>query len=121
MLLDVVGEPRDLFMPILRRNGDEDGLIESATDHLDLAASHESAQKLKVFRMRCFDPFKQRTGIVQPHANRRMAAQKLDERQIRLRIRALEYVVEISDRLVRMDQEDELEFRHREPRKAFPA
>jgi hypothetical protein len=37
-----------------------------------------------------------------------MAREDFDEREIRTGVGAFEYVVEIADRLVRVDQEDEL-------------
>ena len=48
---------------------------------------------------------------MQTHADRRMAREDLNERQIRLRVGALNHVVEVSNRLMRVNEEDKLEFR----------
>jgi hypothetical protein len=66
--------------------------------------------------MRLFDPLQQRTGEVQPGSDRRMAREDLDERQVRLRVGALHYIVKIPHRLVRMNEQDKLELRHPGPR-----
>ena len=42
-----------------------------------------------------------------------------DERQVGIFVGAFKYVVEISDRLVRMNQKNQLEFPHRGPRDRF--
>jgi hypothetical protein len=40
----------------------------------------------------------------------------LNERQIRLRVGALNHVIKVSNWLMRVDKEDKLEFRHSGPR-----
>ena len=62
--------------------------------------------------MGALDPFEQRTGVVQSDANRRMTRENLDERQIGLRVGAFDYVIKVSNRLMRVNQKDELKFRH---------
>ena len=42
-----------------------------------------------------------------------MPREHFDERQVGIFVGAFEYVVEISDRLMRVNQENELEFPHR--------
>jgi hypothetical protein len=49
---------------------------------------------------------------VQSEANGGVSRQYFDEGQIRLGVCAFENVFEIPDRLMSMDQESELEFRH---------
>ena len=53
---------------------------------------------------------------MQTHVDGRVARKDLDERQIRLRVGALNHVIKVSNRLMRMDEEDKLEFRHSAPR-----
>jgi hypothetical protein len=50
---------------------------------------------------------------VKSHANGRMARENFDEGKIAARVGAFEHVVEIPDRLVRVNQEHELEFPQR--------
>jgi hypothetical protein len=45
-----------------------------------------------------------------------MPLEDLQKRQIGLRVGALDHVIEISNRLMRVDEEDKLEFRHSGPR-----
>ena len=116
MFFDVVGEAGDLFVAVFRRNGDQDRLIKSAAGHFHLAALHQRAQQIEIFGMGALDPFQQRAGVMQAHANRRMAREDLNERQIRLRVGALDHVIKISDRLMRVNEEDKLKFRHSGPR-----
>ena len=54
-------------------------------------------------------PFEQRAGIVQPHSNFGMALQMFDERQVGALVDVLEHGIEIADRLVAVDQENETE------------
>jgi hypothetical protein len=49
---------------------------------------------------------------MQTHADGRMAREDLNEREIRLRVGALNHVIKVSHRLMRVDEKDKLEFRH---------
>jgi hypothetical protein len=49
---------------------------------------------------------------VQAETNGGVSRQYIDEGQIRLRVGAFKNVTEITDRLMSMNQESELEFRH---------
>ena len=66
--------------------------------------------------MSALGPFKQRSRIMQPYANGRMLREHLNKRKISILVRAFDYVVEIADRLVRMQKKNELEFGHKVPR-----
>jgi heme exporter protein D len=103
MLFDVIREPRDLLQAVFRRNHRQDRLVKSSAGDFHLPALHQSAQLLEIFRMRPLDPFEQRTRIMQPDANRRMARQNFHERKIRLLVGALQHVVKISHRLMRVN------------------
>ena len=116
MFFDVIGETRDLLVAVFGRNGDQDRLVETAADDFHLAALHQRAQQIEIFGMGAFDPFQQRAGEMQTHANGRMAREDLNERQVGLRVGALDHVVKVSDRLVRVNEEDKLKFRHSGPR-----
>jgi len=113
MLFDVGGETRDLFAAVFVRNRDENGFVEAASDHFDLAGAYERAQNVEIFRMEALDPFQERAGIVKASANRRMARENFDEGQIGSFVGAFDYVIKISNWLVGVDQEDEFEFPHR--------
>ena len=80
MLFDVIGEAHDLLVAIVRRNGRQDRLVESAARDFHLAALHESAETVEIFRVRALDPFEQRPGIMEAHANRGMPRENFDER-----------------------------------------
>jgi len=66
--------------------------------------------------MDVLDPFQQRARVMQTHANGRVARENLNERQIRLGVGALNHVIKVSNRLMRVNEEDKLEFRHSGPR-----
>ncbi len=116
MFFDVIGKAGDLFVAVFRRNGDQDRLVESAAGDFNLAAFHERAQQIEIFGVGAFDPFQQRTGVMQSDVNRRMTRENLDERQIGLRVGAFDYVIKVSNRLMRVNEEDKLKFRHSGPR-----
>ncbi len=61
--------------------------------------------------MPALDPFEQRPGVVQPEADAGMPLQVLDKGQIRTLVGVLKHCIEIAYRLVRVDQENEMEFR----------
>src|SRR5579859_2032362 len=62
--------------------------------------------------MRALHPFQQRPGVVQAHSDARMPLKHLDERQIRLGVAAFEHILEVSHRLVRVNEKYELKFWH---------
>src|SRR3984957_2814159 len=68
MLLHIIGQPRDLLLPIGGGEANKNRLIISAAYDFDLSAFHETAQSLEIFRVRALHPFEQRAGIVQSDA-----------------------------------------------------
>jgi hypothetical protein len=68
---------------------------------------------MKIFGMSALDPFEQRAGVVKAKADRGMAREKVDEREITTLIGALDYVFKISNGLMGMNQKYKLEFPHR--------
>ncbi len=97
------------------RNRHQNWFVESAADDFHLPARDQGTQALEILGMRLLEPFKQRTRVVQTNTNRWMTFQRLDERKISLSVCALKHILEISYRLVRMNEKDKLEFRHRRP------
>src|SRR5580658_10068105 len=114
MFFSVGRETRDLFLAIFRRNGHQNRLVESAADDFDLARRRQSAELVEIFRMRTLDPLEQRAGVVQAEADAGMARKHFNEGKVGILVGAFEHVVEISDRLMGVDEEDELEFRQRQ-------
>ena len=115
MLFGVCSQTRDLLPTIFGRNRHQDRLVKAAADDFDLSRGSQRAKFVEIFRMHALQPFKQRARIVQADADRGMAFKYFDERQVGIPVCAFEHSVEIADRLVGVDQEDELEFLHREP------
>ena len=63
--------------------------------------------------MMVFDPGQQWTRIVKTYVHLGMFFQDLDERQIAARVGLLEHMVEIADRLMRVNEENQMElWRH---------
>ena len=60
-------------------------------------------------RMAALDPFEQRTGIVQAQANAGMLEQPLDKGQIGTLIGLFDDGIEIADRLMGVNQENQTE------------
>ena len=94
---------------VLRRNGNQDRLVEAAADQLHLPARGQFAQMVEKLRMALLEPFEQRTGIVQAHANAGMPRQAIDKGQIGALVGLFEDGIEIADRLMGVDQENETE------------
>ena len=109
MLFDVIRKPQNLLALIGGRNRYQDRLVKSAADHLHLAAVHQFAQAFEIVRMMRLDPFQQRPGVVQAHARVGMALEHFNERQIASRERLFEYVIEIAGRLVRVNEQNQME------------
>src|SRR5580704_4237037 len=112
MLFDVIRQPRNLLVAVLRRNCRQNWLVKSAACYFDLANRHKRSKQIEVFRMGAFNPFKKRARIVQPHAYRRMPGQEFHERQIGFLVRPLKHIVEVAYRLMCVYQQNEFEFRH---------
>ena len=105
----VGGEAGDLFLLVLRRNADQNGLVEAAADHFDLTALDQMAQFREIFRAIFFEPQKQWAGIVKRGVNVRMFFEKFDEGEIGFFVAGRQNVVEIAAGLVGVDEESEVE------------
>src|ERR1700723_394528 len=62
--------------------------------------------------MCALDPFQQWARVVETHANRGMTRKHFNEWQVGIRVGAFKYVVEISDRLMCVNQENQFKFAH---------
>jgi hypothetical protein len=113
MFLNVISQPSNLLVTIIVRDGDKDGLVKSPADDFHLAAFHKCAQMAEIFWMGALKPFEERSSVVQAQANRRVAREYLEKRQIGFLVRGFEHIVEIADRLMRVNNQNQLEFRHR--------
>jgi hypothetical protein len=115
MMLDVAGEPRDLLALVRWRDRNQDRLIKAAADHLDLAVLHQDPQPLEIFRMMFFDPREKRAGVVKTDVDAGMFFEQLHEGQVAAGIGLLENVLEIAARLMRVNQQNQVElWRHGE-------
>ena len=56
MVFQIIGEADDLFLLVLRRDADQDGFVETAANHFDLAALDQVTQLYKIFRAIIFEP-----------------------------------------------------------------
>ncbi len=92
-----------MFGLIGRRNGDENGLVETTADELDLAVGDELAQKIQELRVVLLTPFEQRAGVMQTHAYGRMPGDGFDEGQIGALIGLFKDAVEVTRRLMAVD------------------
>ena len=104
VFLKVGGQAGDLFALIFGGNGNQNGLIEAATDELYLAALDELSQAHEILGTIFFDPGEQRPGIMEPEMNFRMLFEALDKWEIRSVVGFFEDVLEIAARLVRVNE-----------------
>ena len=81
-----------------------------------ISFSADANLAMSFFGMRPFDPLQQRAGEMQSHANGGMPREDFDERSVGLCVGALHYIVKISDGLVRMNEEYQLELHGPGPR-----
>ena len=96
-----------LSWPIRSRSGSDarTGSYRPATQDLDLAAVREPAQVRDECRALGAKPFQQRTGVVQPDANLRVALQRLDHRAVGLLEHISKDPAEVADRLVVVERQ----------------
>jgi hypothetical protein len=90
-------------------NGNEDGLVETAADHLDLTTLHEKLEAHEIFGTILFDPGEQRAGIVEAYVDGGMLFESFEEGQIAAEIGLFEDVAEIAAGLVGVNEENEVE------------
>jgi len=99
-VLQPTGVAANLTNPILRRNHRQDRLEIRAAENLDPPGLAQTGQTVEIVRLVFGQPFHQRAARVQRHFQRVVAAENIEKRQIAVLIGLLEDVVEISDRLV---------------------
>src|SRR5579863_400257 len=109
VLLEIVGETDDLDALIGRRNGNENGLVEAAANHLDLATLDEQLEAHEIFGAMLFDPGQQRAGIMKAGVDGGMLLERFEERKIAAEIGLLKNVVKIAARLMGMNEQHEVE------------
>ena len=80
MVLEIIGETYELHALVRGGNGNENRLVETAADHFDLAAFHQSFQTLKIFRAVLFDPGEQWAGVMEADVDTRVLLECLDKR-----------------------------------------
>src|SRR5579859_4450907 len=110
MLFDVRREALDLFVLVLGRNHRQNRLVESAADHFHLLAFHQRAQLFEIFRMIFLNPNQQWSRIMQSRADFGVFFEMLDEWKIGALVAAFQYVFEISDGLMGVNQQGQMEF-----------
>ena len=92
-----------MFGLIRTRNGNENRLVETTADELDLAGGDELAQKIQKLRVVLLAPVEQRAGVMQTHAYRRMTGDGFDEGQIGALIDLFKDAVEVTRGLMAVD------------------
>jgi hypothetical protein len=108
MTLEIIREAGELHPLICGRDGNQDRLVKTASQHFHLAILHQHFQELEIFRMMLFDPAEQWARIVKTHTNVRMFLEGLNEWQITTRVRLLENVVEITAGLMRVNDQNHM-------------
>jgi hypothetical protein len=106
MLLDIVSEPNKLHALVGIRNGNQNGLIETAAHHFYLSGFHQGFQALKIFRAILFNPGEQRTRVMEANVDARMLLQGFDEGQVAAIVGLLKNMAKIAARLMGVNEQD---------------
>ena len=85
------------------------GFVKAAADQFHLPARGQFPKMAEELGMALLKPLQQRTGIVQAQANAGVLAQVLNKRQIGTLIGLFDDGIEIADRLMGVNQENETE------------
>ena len=101
------GEGANLADPIARRNHRQDRLVKRPADDLDPPRGDMAGQPIEIFRMMRVEPFHQRAAGVQRDPHVRILLEHIEKRPIAVLIGLLENAVEIADRLMIVQGEDE--------------
>ncbi|MBK7702326.1 MAG: hypothetical protein IPI34_05235 [bacterium] len=91
------------------RDGGEDRLVKAAAEHLHAPGAHQEGRALEPLRVVPLQPLQQRAGHVQAEAELLVALDPLQERQVAAAVDVLDDVVEVADRLVVVDADDEFQ------------
>ena len=106
LLFDEVCKTPDLLDLIFKGNRNQNWFVEASAHDLDLALGRKRRNLLNVFGVMFGNPFEQRTGIMQPEPDARMPRDALQKWQIGPLVGSLHHIVEVPDRLVRVDEQD---------------
>ena len=109
IVLEIVGEADDLDALVRGGNGNEDGLVEAAADHLNLTTLHEKLEAHEIFGTILFDPGQQRPGIMKAYVDGGMLLQRFEEREIAAEVGLFKNVAEIAAGLMGVNEQDEVE------------
>jgi hypothetical protein len=105
MLFEIGRKAGDLFELIFRRNRNEDGFVEAATDEFHLAALDQFFQADKVLGAVLLDPGKQRSGVMEAEMNAGIFLEMLEEREVASVKGFFEDVLEIAAGLVSVNEQ----------------
>jgi len=108
--LDVFAHAANLFLLVLRRNGNEDGLVKAAANDFYLAAPGQRTESFEEFRVMRFQPFHQRPGIVKSDADGGVPRQVFDKWRIRLLKDPLDHRFEVPGRLMSVNEKCQVKF-----------
>src|SRR6266853_1355558 len=111
MILDKMAQTANLFDSIFVGDGNQNRFVKSSANDLHLAARDERPNALDVLRMLFGQPFQERTGVMQPQTDARVTGHTFHKRQVGTLISAFHYVIEVADRLVRVNEQNQVEFR----------
>ena len=121
MFLEIAGQAGDLLELVFGRDGDENWFVEAAADEFDLPALDQLSQAVKIFWAVLLNPNKQRPGIMKTQMNIGMPFEMLQERKIGIDVGFFEHVLEVSARLVRVNEKSKMEgLRHGNSFFSFP-
>ena len=102
--MDELVELEDLRALVAVGNDGHDRFVEAAAHQFHLSALDERGESREEIGMMLLDPFQQETGIVQPDPDSGMDFQHVEKGAVRLAISLFDDVIEVSDRLVRVQQ-----------------
>ena len=105
--LEPRGVAADLADTVARREHRQDRLVERPTDNLDLAFVSEAREPVEILRMVGVEPFGKRATGVDGDADAGVALEEIEERLVGILPGLFEDAVEIADRLMVVDHEDE--------------
>jgi len=111
VLFDVVGETSDLLGAVGFRNRNQNGLVETPAEKLDLTRSHEFLEPLKIVEMMFLYPEEQRAGVVKGQLNPWMLLDQRKKGFVGILITLFKDMLEIASRLMGVNDEHEVKWR----------
>ena len=109
-MLKVICQFTELRDLIGVRNRRQNGLVIAPAHQFHLAAFHQFTKLLEIFRMTLFQPLEQNSGKMQAQVNAWMRVQRAHKRRIGFLVGIFDDVIEVSHRLVRMNDKSERDF-----------